>query len=170
MILHLIRHPRPLIEAGICYGQLDVACADPRPVAARLRSELPAGLPVFSSPLQRCRGLAEALHPAPQLDARLAEMHFGDWEGVRWDDIPRRELDAWAGNVLDFAPPGGESPRQLQCRARAFVASLDLPEAVVVTHAGVIRALLAVASGRQVSELLATPVAFAVPLSIDLRL
>ena len=38
---------------------------------------------------------------------------------------------------------GGESPRDLQRRALAFVDSLSVPEAVVVTHAGVIRTLLA---------------------------
>lgn len=143
MILHLIRHPRPLIAPGVCYGQLDVASEDPVAAAARLRDELPRGLPVWSSPLQRCRGLAEVLHPAPHIDDRLAEMHFGDWEGVRWDDIPRTEIDAWAADVFDFAPPGGESPRQLQARALAFVASLNVPEAVLVTHAGVLRMLFA---------------------------
>ncbi len=143
MILHLIRHPRPLIAPGICYGQLDIACEDPSAAAERLRRELPAGLPVWSSPLQRCRVLAEALHPAPRVDHRLAEMHFGEWEGMRWDDIPREELDAWAANVLDYAPPSGESPRQLQARALEFVASLSEPEAILVTHAGIIRMLQA---------------------------
>ena len=37
----------------------------------------------------------------------------------------------------------GESPRMLQQRALAFVAGLNVPEAIVVTHAGVIRVLLA---------------------------
>jgi alpha-ribazole phosphatase len=105
--------------------------------------DLPAVLPVWTSPLIRCRALAERLHPQPIIDDRLAEMHFGDWEGRRWDDIPRGELDAWAADVAGYAPPGGESPRELQRRALDFVASLDVPEAVIVTHAGVIRTLLA---------------------------
>lgn len=170
MILHLIRHPRPLIATGICYGQLDIACEDPSAAAQRLRSELPAGLPVWSSPLQRCRVLAEALHPAPRVDHRLAEMHFGEWEGMRWDDIPRKELDAWAANVLDYAPPGGESPRQLQMRVEAFAVSLDVPEAVVVTHAGVIRSFMAAASSQIVTDLLDMPVAFATVIRIDVEL
>lgn len=143
MILHLIRHPRPLVEPGICYGRLDVAGEKPEAVAARLLTELPAGLPVYSSPLRRCRELAEQLQPQPVIDRRLAEMDFGDWEGRAWDDIARAELDAWAADVAGFAPPGGESPRRLQQRALAFVASLQVPEAVVVTHAGVMRVLLA---------------------------
>jgi len=143
MILHLIRHPKPLIDPGICYGRLDVAAEHSEPVAARLRGELPPGLPVYSSPLRRCRELAEQLQPSPVIDARLAEMDFGAWEGRAWDDIPRHELDAWAADIAGYAPPGGESPRQLQHRALDFVAGLTVPEAVLVTHAGVIRVLVA---------------------------
>jgi len=143
MRLHLIRHPRPGIEPGICYGQLDIPAEIEMAGLVRLKSELPPGLPVWSSPLQRCRKLAERLHPQPIFDERLAEMNFGDWEGRRWDAIPRHELDAWAADIAGYAPPGGESPAALQQRALEFVAGLVAPEAVIVTHAGVIRTLLA---------------------------
>ncbi|HXE38984.1 MAG TPA: alpha-ribazole phosphatase family protein [Azonexus sp.] len=143
MILHLIRHPTPVVEPGICYGRLDVAAENARAVADRLLGELPPGLPVWSSPLRRCRMLAELLHPAPRIDDLLVEMDFGRWEGLRWDEVPRAELDAWAADVAGYAPPGGESPLMLQRRALAFVAGLAVPEAVIVTHAGVIRTLLA---------------------------
>lgn len=143
MILHLVRHPKPVVEAGICYGRLDVLPENADAVAAVLRQALPPGLPVWSSPLRRCRALAELLHPAPQIDGRLLEMDFGLWEGRPWDDIGRAELDAWAADVAGYAPAGGESPRDLQRRALEFVGSLDVPEAVIVTHAGVIRTLLA---------------------------
>ncbi|MGB4066312.1 MAG: alpha-ribazole phosphatase family protein [Azonexus sp.] len=143
MRLHLIRHPKPTIEAGICYGQLEISAKIEIAEVARLRAELPPGLPLWSSPLLRCRQLAEQLHPQPIIDARLAEMNFGDWEGRLWNDISRHELDAWAADVAGYAPPGGESPAALQQRALAFVAGLDVPEAVIVTHAGIIRTLLA---------------------------
>ena len=143
MILYLIRHPKPLVEPGICYGRLDLAAENPAAAAARLRDEIPVGLPVWSSPLRRCRALAAQLHAQPVLDERLVEMDFGVWEGKRWDDIPRPELDAWAADVAGYAPPGGESPLALQQRALAFVATLAVPAAVIVTHAGVIRTLLA---------------------------
>lgn len=143
MILYLIRHPKPAIEAGICYGRLDCRAEEVIAVAKALQPRLPRGIPLWSSPLCRCRELAEKLHPSPLIDERLVEMHFGSWEGQCWDDIPRAELDAWAADVAGYAPPGGESPRQLQRRALDFVASLAVPEAVIVTHAGVIRTLLA---------------------------
>lgn len=143
MRLHLIRHPKPEVEPGICYGQREILAKIEMADLARLRAELPPGLPVWSSPLLRCRLLAEQLHPQPIIDARLAELNFGDWEGRPWDEIPRHELDAWAADVVDYAPPGGESPRAVQRRSVDFVASLTVPEAVIVTHAGVIRCLLA---------------------------
>lgn len=143
MILHLIRHPKPMVAPGICYGRLDLAVENAAVVATRLRAELPVGLPVWSSPLRRCRDLAELLLPRPVIDERLVEMNFGDWEGRAWEAIPRHELDAWAADVGGYAPPGGESPYELQQRALDFVAGLAVPEAIAVTHAGVIRVLLA---------------------------
>ena len=143
MILHLIRHPKPRITTGICYCQLDLATENSADVTKKLRLELPSDLPVWSSPLLRCRELAKHLHSQPLFDERLAEMNFGEWEGQPWNDIPRTQLDAWAADVAGYAPPGGESPLSLQRRALAFVADLKVPEAVIVTHAGIIRTLLA---------------------------
>lgn len=143
MILHLVRHPRPLVGADTCYGRLDVPALEVEAAAERLRPLLPAGLPLWSSPLVRCRALAERLHPQPVIDARLAEIHFGDWEGKTWEEIGAVPLDLWAADVAGFAPPGGESAAALQARALAFIAGLGVPEAVLVTHAGVMRVLLA---------------------------
>ena len=142
MQVFLIRHPRPLIDAGICYGRHDVDAEDPWPVAARIRPLLPRGTPVVSSPLRRARQLAEALDPAARIDARLAEIDFGEWEGKPWQHIDRDALDAWAADILHFTPPGGESVAGLQKRAIDFAASLDGPRVAVVSHAGVLRALI----------------------------
>ena len=143
MILHLIRHSEPDIAPGICYGQHDILAKNVAPAATALRSELPAGLPVWSSPLRRCSALAGQLDPRFKTDPRLAEMNFGAWEGLPWDQVPRHELDAWAADVAGYCPPQGESARAMQRRALAFVADLTVPEALIVTHAGVIRVLLA---------------------------
>ena len=142
MQVFLIRHPRPLVEAGICYGQLDVGAEDPLPVAAHLRNVLPLNIPVIAGPLQRTRRLAEALHPQAQLDARLLEISFGEWEGQPWSAIDRPQLDEWAADVLHFTPPGGESAAMLQTRAVDCIAALDHAQVALVTHSGVMRALL----------------------------
>jgi alpha-ribazole phosphatase len=80
-------------------------------------------------------------------DARLKELHFGDWEMQAWDDIPRNIFDDWAHNYANKAPPNGETFSQLQQRALSFLAEMLVKHAdehiVVISHGGVIRALLA---------------------------
>ena len=144
MRIYLVRHPRPAVAAGICYGRTDLPLADdPATCAARLLSQLPPGLPVFSSPLQRCRALAEQLHPAPIFDARLMEMDFGRWEMQSWDTLDRAALDDWAARPLDFVPPGGESAATLRARVHSFLHTLT-SDAILVTHAGVIKLVSAI--------------------------
>lgn len=115
MQLHLIRHPRPAVAPGICYGQTDLGLAEcPAEVAARLRPLLPQSFALHASPLARARLLAEALG-TPTLDDRLKEMHFGEWEGRSFADIGSA-IDDWAADPLGFRAPGGESPREMTAR------------------------------------------------------
>jgi alpha-ribazole phosphatase len=169
MILHLVRHPRPQVAPGICYGRLDVAAESAAAALDRLRAGLPPGLPVWTSPLRRCLDLAVQLHPSPAVDARLAEMDFGAWEGRPWDEVPRAELDAWAADVAGYAPPGGESPRQLQERVLEFVAGLAVGEAVLVTHGGVIRVLEAHVTGRPIAANLARVAGYGTVTTLTFR-
>jgi len=157
MQLHLIRHPRPAVEPGICYGQTDLGLAEsPAAVAERLRPLLPESFALHASPLARARLLAESLG-RPRLDERLKEIHFGDWEGRSFTDIGSA-IDDWAADPLGFRPPGGESPREMATRvlqwlaehgltprtpdAAGIRASPPLPGAlVVVAHGGPLRAI-----------------------------
>ncbi len=140
-----VRHARIEAAAGLCYGHTDWQVDGDAAVrhAAQLAQELPV-LPIVSSPLQRCLRLAHALadltRQALRIEHRLIEMNFGDWEGVPWDQIPRRNLDAWAANTVEFAPPNGESFVGLIARVKA-VQREQTCEAIWITHAGVIRAL-----------------------------
>ena len=142
MRLFLIRHPQPEITPGICYGRSDLPLRQPWSADA-LRAHLPAGIPVVSSPLQRCRALAAALAPDYRIDERLTELDFGAWEMQAWDDIPRAQIDAWAADPLGFAGHGGESVLQMQARVRQALAELDGRDGVWVTHAGVMKLVLA---------------------------
>ena len=150
-LLYLIRHTAPDIAPGHCYGQLDVGLAQSftREAQDTLHWLPPVGL-VVASPLQRAHRLGELLaqeHRCPlHNDSRLMEKHFGAWEGRAWDDIPRPELDAWAANLEGYAPPGGESARQLLSRVEDFlqdIARTPQQSVAVVSHAGSIRAMLA---------------------------
>jgi alpha-ribazole phosphatase len=149
--LWLIRHPPPQVAQGVCYGRTDLALADGvAAAAARIRPQLPPHGPLFTSPLQRCRQLADALHPAPQADERLQEMHFGDWEMTPWHLIQREALDGWAADPLGYRPPRGESVAELHARVLAFVADARRAghqRAVLVTHAGVMKVIVGHAQG-----------------------
>ena len=106
--IYLIRHPRPEVDAGICYGRSDLGLAeDAQACAQGLLPLLPKDIAIYASPLSRCRHLAEQLHPSPHYDQRLLEIDFGQWEMQAWHNIARSAFDAWAADPLDYVPPGG---------------------------------------------------------------
>ena len=108
---------------------------------------------VVSSPLLRCAAFAEdlaGLHGLPLIfDQRLRELGFGDWEGKSWTDLYGQE----GGRLIEFQrnpgfnpAPGGEDYRDFEARVDAAWQNL-LETArgghwLVVSHAGVLRAVL----------------------------
>lgn len=152
MRLFLVRHPRPVLESGICYGSADVQVGEEaiEQAAAVLLPQLPREIPVYSSPLQRCWRLADRLAAGLQgstvlRDARLAEVNFGNWELRKWEDIPREEVDAWAADVTGYRPGEGETVIEAASRVLHFLRDLEeqaVPQALIVCHAGTIRLLL----------------------------
>lgn len=152
----LLRHgDTPL--SGLLIGRH----SDPAPTPAaaeylaatlqRLHQRLPITR-LAASPLLRCRQPAQAFAQAHGLavsvDADLAELDFGRWEGADPQTLP----DDWASQCQDEAggPPGGESIATFRQRcARAWTRhSAGLGEAadehlLLLTHGGVISALLA---------------------------
>ncbi len=146
--LFLVRHALPVVEAGICYGQLDLEVEEQAHI--RLMRDVSQTAPkdalLLSSPLRRCLKTAKALEAegfqTPLIDDRLAEMNFGNWEGQPWRAIERAQIDAWAADVVNFKPPGGESVRDIAQRALDCIASLDFSsDVVLLTHAGIIQVL-----------------------------
>jgi probable phosphoglycerate mutase len=112
----------------------------------------PAELGYVSSPLIRARTTMEivratlGLQPAGfAIDARLAEIAFGEWEGLTYADVLKRDKDVVARRESDkwgFLPPGGESYAQLTVRMRAWYETVD-KDTVVAAHGGTARALIA---------------------------
>ena len=146
----LVRHTRPAAPAGVCYGMTDLDLAPTfDDEAAAIVATLPPADRLVSSPLRRCRRLADRIGAAralaPVFDERLREFDFGTWEGVPWDSIPRSELDAWAADFFHARPHGGESVHMLHERVGSAIADYRQSGVshVVVTHAGVIKAALA---------------------------
>ena len=161
MKLWLVRHAQPLVDAGVCYGRLNVAAhaGATAECAEKLAALLPTGLRVISSPLQRCEQLAHALYAqrpdlAYKTDDRLQEMDFGDWEGRAWQAIARSELEAWTSDFANYAVGhDGESVTRFMARvASAFEALPAQGDTLWITHAGVIRAVELLAQGRRQIE------------------
>lgn len=93
-------------------------------------------------------------------DARLREITFGRWEGSTWPELRRRDPVSLAARDADpwnFSPPGGESYAELSTRVLEAVAELT-GDAVVVTHGGVVRAMLHAFAGMPPSQAVELPV------------
>ena len=152
LTLWLVRHTPVLAAPGLCYGASDLPTdAQATQAAARaLLPQLPAGVVVRSSPLQRCERLAQAaraLQPdlTYKIDPRLREMDFGAWEAQPWDAVPRAAFDAWTADFAHARPGGhGESVAEVMARVGAAwdEARQSGGDTLWVTHAGVMRAAL----------------------------
>jgi len=152
-LLALIRHmPTAWNAAGRLQGGEDVPVGS----ATAPKWQVPPELAQFrwlTSPLRRARDTARLLGiPEPVIEPRLSEMCWGKWEGETLAGLRDRlgaEMVAAEAAGLDLRPPGGESPREVQARLRPLLAEIaqsGRPTAAV-THKGVIRAVLALATG-----------------------
>lgn len=143
--LWLIRHSRPVSMEGFCYGRTDIQTEPVPPIRDFYHSKL-SSLPIIASPLTRCQELAKVLHRQFQSDVRLQEIDFGLWEGQRWSQLPRAEIEAWDQDIEGYQLGSqGESYRQLRERVLSAFADWQQQDKsmVWVTHAGVIRVILA---------------------------
>lgn len=132
---------------GICYGQSDVDVStnfENEAQTLKLKIDTLHFDVVYSSPLQRCKKLADYCGYYHAIaDNRLVELDFGDWEMQEWVNITDPQLECWYQNWLDEIPTNGESFAELISRVKSFIADLQNKNAnsvVIFTHAGVIRA------------------------------
>ena len=105
-----------------------------------------------SSPLMRAKTTMELVRttlglPAEDyaVDARLAEISFGDWEGLTYQDVLKRDKDVVETRERDkwlFRPPGGETYEEVAARVGAWYATLE-KDTVVSAHGGTARAMIA---------------------------
>jgi alpha-ribazole phosphatase/probable phosphoglycerate mutase len=118
---------------------------------------------VFSSPLLRAYGTAEAIMEANAGDAPiealddLREISFGEWEGLTYSEITARhasDYKAWRENPFSSAPTGGESFESVRlraARAAETVKSAAAPGTAIlaVAHGVVLRTLAASLTGAE---------------------
>ena len=118
---------------------------------------------LVSSDLRRAAETAEILGQArglrPELNPQLRELDLGDWEGLTRDQIERTAADVlrrFDAGDLDVRPGGGENRREIERRAFSVVTGLidAHPDRrlALVTHLGVIRALLGDSCGLAVGD------------------
>ena len=107
-------------------------------------------LPIFASPLGRAQETAHLLFGPAEIEPRLIEMSWGDWEGRTINELRATLGEAMTGNEargFDFRPDGGESPRDVLVRVQPWIDEIarKADGAVAVTHLGVIRVVMAAA-------------------------
>ena len=158
MEIYLIRHTTPKVEKGICYGQADLDITETflEEVEA-IKPHLPAdGVKVYSSPLQRCKKLADALFDGLEIDIHddLMELNCGQWELLPWNDIPKEEIQPWMDDFVNVPVPNGESYVDLHDRVvNRFNEILAKQEsAVIVAHGGVLRSILSYITSTPLKE------------------
>lgn len=148
-----LRHaPTGWNRDGRLQGRTDVPLDD-EARAELTRYRVPSGFrdaALIASPLARARETARILFGRdPGIDQRLVEMNWGHWEGLRGVDLranPQsgyRDMDHWG---WDFEPPGGEPLARVRDRVAAWLREIAV-DTVAVTHIGVIRVALALATG-----------------------
>jgi broad specificity phosphatase PhoE len=157
-ILTLVRHGETSANLeGVWHGSTDGPLT-PRGreqalrVAAFLGERHANASAIYSSPLRRARetacAIADRLGLELRLETALVEYHLGAWEGKSYRELhERHRLWDEMRHDPDFAPHGGESPREVTERVtgalRRIGASHPGERVIVVTHGGALSMALA---------------------------
>lgn len=148
--LYLLRHGEP-DGAGRLIGRTDArptatgiaACVDQ---ARDLAAEV-----LIASDLSRARLAGEAIALATgmplSIDPRWRELGFGAWDGLSPGEVDGAALARFWDDPDGHAPPGGERWSALVDRVSAAIGDLAARPTLIVTHAGAMRAALAVLCG-----------------------
>lgn len=176
--IHLLRHGET--EGGLRYcGRTDVALSDTgwRQMWTSVEGAAPWRM-IVSSPLARCAVFAQELSERRgiplSLDVRLRELDFGEWEGRTAAELMASESDTltrfWR-NPLGHPPPGGETIQALQARVLAAWREIIgwREPALIISHGGPIRVILAHASGHPLANLHEITVPHAALLPVELE-
>lgn len=150
-LITLVRHGQTAANTGgVWHGSTDTPLSDhghaqAARVAARLADVADDVVAVFASPLQRARHTAGAIAGALSLDvevhAGLGEYDLGEWEGLTYQHLhSEKQLWEHMARDPDFAPHGGESPRDVTTRWIGALEDLSArfggEHVVAVSHGG----------------------------------
>ena len=147
-MIAFVRHGEtPPNRAGLLLGRSDAALTQHGRAQAERLAKTVAGLGVervLSSPLRRTRDTAAPIAAACDLtvevDDRLIEIDYGEWEGNPFGDLDPAVVSRWRRDG-SFAPPGGESLEVVAERVASFCEEwLDDRVVVAVSHVSPIKA------------------------------
>ena len=115
---------------------------------------------VYTSDLRRSYVTGMAVAKAFGVDCHerpaLREISFGQWEGLTWEQIEQRnkaDAQRWVAEYPHLSAPGGENIRDFERRTLDEIEAISIEARskgrglAVVTHAGVLRAVLRVLHG-----------------------
>jgi broad specificity phosphatase PhoE len=155
MIL-LVRHGQTAANRdALLVGRIDPPLTElGEAQAQRLGERLKGTKPslILSSPLSRTRDTANAIAASTglpvQIEERLIEMNYGEWDGKPIADIPIEVWRQWRADP-EFKPPGGESLHDVSMRVGSLMGELLLTDdpVIVVSHVSPIKAALTWALG-----------------------
>jgi alpha-ribazole phosphatase len=175
MKLTAVRHTSVNVPIGVCYGFSDVPLNPSfEAEAANIRRQLQESNydKIYSSPLSRCVLLADYCgFPDAELDPRIKEYNFGDWEMNTWSEINPSEAQAWMKDWLNYPSKNGESFRMMQERVGSFLDEIKMKNDQMVclfTHSGVIRLIHIYLGLCSIEELFEFPVEYGQVFYFDL--
>jgi alpha-ribazole phosphatase len=148
-IVHLLRHGPP-VRTGLLLGHTNEPALNPDCPKMWARVEGLAIAQVVASDLSRAS--AQAANLAHHIgvpfspDAGWRELDFGAWDGLAAEVVDGAALARFWNDPEAHPPPAGERWSRLCARVAASLADLT-SQTLVVTHAGAMRAALAVLTG-----------------------
>jgi alpha-ribazole phosphatase len=161
-----VRHA-PVAHDGRIYGQKDMPCdCSDSAVFAGLAGQLPAGAVWVTSNLARTHATAAAIVraglagpaaiPGPEAVAiaDLAEQSFGDWQGLRYEELRQSRNGNfhrfWHAPATERAPNGESFVDMMERVGRAVTGLVETHpgrDIIAVAHGGTIRSALGLALG-----------------------
>jgi alpha-ribazole phosphatase len=155
--LLLVRHGEIATDnTGKFWGHTDIALNETGVLQVERLGERLSGEPIdeiYSSDLSRAFHSAEIIAARHNLNIatteKLREIHFGDIEGLTFEEIDRQypELSkSWTDDDLTFRFPKGESFTELEERVCGFITEVNLYNRdctiLIVSHGGLLRMLI----------------------------
>lgn len=159
--LFLIRHGQTLWnKEGRYQGNRDIELTEEGIKQAGFTAEYLSDVDfsnIYSSPLKRAMDTANIINKTNEkkdlkiiIRENLKEMHFGKWEGMKFEQLGKEfhdEFQNWLRDPYNYCPAGGESFKQVKKRATEEIENIikeseDGSNVAVVTHGGIILSIL----------------------------